>query len=101
LDMDCIIKHEQCFPSWFTMPQLIPLYSICFSCQSLTCFAYPFYLIGHRSISHNNLACIFALPFLVFVIFAIGWWERPPRYSYPFASIHGKELGDIIRRTYN
>ncbi len=90
LDMDCIIRYEQRFPFWFTTPQLIPLYSICSSCWRLICFAYPFNSIGHWSIQHNKLACIFALLFLVFFISTIGWWERPPRYSHPITSIHGK-----------
>ncbi len=33
LDMDCIIGYHQCFPSWFTMPLLIPSYPICIPCQ--------------------------------------------------------------------
>jgi len=36
-------------------------------------------------------ACMFVLPFLVFVIFVMGWWGRPLRDSHPFASIHGRD----------
>jgi len=40
LDMDYIIKYEQWFMFWFTMHQLVPLYSIYSSCWGLACFAY-------------------------------------------------------------
>jgi hypothetical protein len=36
-------------------------------------------------------ACIFVLPFLVFIIFVMEWWGRPLRDSRPFASIHGRD----------
>jgi hypothetical protein len=83
LDMDSIIRYHWCFP-----------------CQNLTCFEHPFSLVGHRSIWHNNLACIFALPFLGFVFFGTRWWERPLRNSFMFALIHGIGLGDITKETY-
>ncbi len=68
LDMDCIIRYRQCFPFWFTTPSLIPSYSICSLCRGSTCFAHPFSSVDCQSIWHNSLACIFTLPFLVFVI---------------------------------
>jgi hypothetical protein len=101
LEVDYIIRYHQCFPSWFTIPLLITSYSICSSCQGSTCFVHPFSLVGHWSIWHNNLACIFALPFLVFIISTTGWWKWPPKDLRPFASIHGRGLRNITRKTYN
>ncbi len=91
LDMDCIIIYHQCFPFWFTMSPFIPSHSICSLCWGLACFVHPFSSVCHQSIQHNNLACIFALPLLVFIISTIGRWERPPRDAHLFELIHGKD----------
>jgi hypothetical protein len=88
-------------PSWFTMSLLILSHSICSLCWSSMCFVHPFNLVGCRSIRHSSLTFIFALPFLVLVISATRWWKRPPRDACLFVSIHGKGLGNIIRKTHN
>jgi hypothetical protein len=41
LDMDCIIKYHRFFPSWFTMPPLIPSYHICSLYRSSICLHIP------------------------------------------------------------
>ncbi len=55
-----------------TTPPLIPSYSICYPCRGSMCFAHPLNLVGYWSIQHSSMACIFAFPFLVFVIFHHG-----------------------------
>ncbi len=47
------------------------------------------------------MTCIFVLPFLVFIISPTRWWKRPPKNMHLFASIHGKGLWDILRKTHN
>jgi len=42
-----------------------------------------------------QLGIFFVIPFLVFILSSMGWWERPPRYLCLLVAIHGWWLGNI------